>query len=131
MTPQRQANVDQALGMLAELATGQLNRSRFVEDASWWSNMGQSFSLDAFQGLLDMLHAATIGGLVTQAGQIIAQDDLVVIEATSDVPLVSGGRYANRYLFLIHFDGGLIRQVREYNDTAHVIQSFGLGSELD
>jgi len=125
----QQANVDQALAMLVDLATGKLDRNRFSSDATWWSNTGQSFSLDAFQQLLDVLHAATIGGIVTKTGLIIAQADSVVIEGTSDVPLTSGRRYTNRYLFLIHVRHGRISEVREYNDTAHVFDVFNLGSQ--
>lgn len=115
--------------MLDDLVTGKLDRGRFSRDATWWSNTGKSFSLDAFQQLLDVLHAATVSGIVTKIGLIIAEEDTVVIEGTSDVPLRSGGRYANRYLFLIHLRQGRISEVREYNDTAHVFDVFDLGSQ--
>jgi ketosteroid isomerase-like protein len=119
-------NATRALAMLRELASGALDRERFTADASWWSNSGQSFSLDAFLEILAHLHGATIGGIVIDTGLIIADGDAVMIEATSDVPLVDGGRYANRYLFLIHFRDGRIREVREYNDTAHLKEAFKL-----
>ncbi|HEX7742988.1 MAG TPA: nuclear transport factor 2 family protein [Sphingobium sp.] len=121
------ANGERALAMLRELATGTLTRANFTLDARWWAVTGQSFPLAQFLEILAMLHQQTVGGIVIDTGLVIDKDDAVVIEATSNVPLVDGGRYANRYLFLIHFDGGLIREVREYNDSAHVAEAFHLG----
>ena len=119
-------NAAAALATLAQLATGTLSRERFTSDATWWSVTGTTFPLDDFLAILGELHQQTIGGIVLDTGLVIEQGDAVVIEATSDVPLVGGGRYANRYLFLIHFRACLIRQVREYNDSAHVNAAFGL-----
>lgn len=121
------ANTDRALKMLGDLASGTLDTADFTADASWWSVTGQSFSLAQFLDILAMLHEQTVGGIAVDTGLVIDNGDQVVIEATSNVPLVNGGRYANRYLFLIHFAGGLIREVREYNDSAHVAEAFSLG----
>jgi ketosteroid isomerase-like protein len=120
-------NASSALAMLGELASGTLDRSRFAPDASWWAVTGQRFALSDFLAILAVLHEQTIGGIVIETGLVIAQGEHVVVEGVSDVPLTNGGRYANRYLFLISFVGGLIREVREYNDSAHVAAAFDLG----
>ena len=117
-----------ALDMLRELASGSLDTTRFTADARWWAVTGQTFPLAEFLSILGMLHARTIGGIVIDTSLVIADGDHVVIEGTSDVPLVGGGVYANRYLFLIRFRGDLIEEVREYNDNAHVVEAFGLAS---
>ena len=41
--------------------------------------------------------------------------------------LVDGRVYANHYIFLFHFSGEAIREVREYSDSAHVNATFDLG----
>lgn len=120
-------NARTALVMLGELASGSLDRARFTPDASWWAVSGQSYPLEDFLAILTVLHQRTIGGIVIETGLVIADGDHVVIEGTSDVPLTDGKRYANRYLFLIHFRDGLIREVKEYNDSAHLHEAFGLG----
>jgi ketosteroid isomerase-like protein len=120
-------NATTALDMLKELATGSLDKARFTPDANWWAVTGESFPLDTFLEILAVLHAKTIGGIAIDTGLVMADGDFVVIEGTSNVPLIGGGFYANRYLFLIHFRGSAIREVREYNDHAHVVEAFGLG----
>lgn len=120
-------NAASAIAVLRELAAGSLSRTRFTPDATWWAVTGQHFPLEEFLAILAVLHDQTVGGIVIDIGLVIDNGAQVVIEATSDVPLVGGGRYANRYLFLIHFRDGLIREVREYNDSAHVAAAFGLG----
>ncbi|WP_218647463.1 nuclear transport factor 2 family protein [Sphingobium lactosutens] len=119
-------NVERALGVLRELASGAIDKSSFTPDATWWSVTGQHFPMEQFLAILAMLHERTIGGIVIDTGLVIDNGEQVVVEATSDVPLVDGGRYANRYLFLIHFRDGLIREVREYNDSAHLMAAFKL-----
>lgn len=123
------ANVERALGVLRDVAGGAVDRSSFAPDARWWSVTGQSFSIKEFLAILSMLHARTIGGIVIDTGLVIDNGDQVIVEGTSDVPLIDGGRYANRYLFLIHFHDGLIREVREYNDSAHLAAVFKLDTQ--
>lgn len=61
-------------------------------------------------------------------GLVIAQGDSVMVEATSHAVLANGRVYHNRYIFLFHFTGDLIREVREYSDSAHVNATFDLGN---
>jgi ketosteroid isomerase-like protein len=118
-----------ALEVVAQLATGMLDRALFTDDATWWSNTGQTFSLEEFLGILAALHPATVSGIKIDTGLVVENDDTVIVEATSNVPLVNGAVYSNRYIFLVHFSAGRIREVKEYNDTAHLQECFAFLSE--
>lgn len=52
------------------------------------------------------------------ATRILAEGDVVVVEAQGNVTLHSGKTYDNRYCFVIEMAGGKMREVREYFDTA-------------
>jgi len=80
-----------------------------------------------FAALLADLHGRTENGIAITPGLILAQDDYVMIEATSAARLTNGRIYDNRYIFLFHFAGEAIREVREYSDSAHVNAVFDLG----
>ncbi|WP_221793009.1 nuclear transport factor 2 family protein [Aquisediminimonas sediminicola] len=125
MTAQQQEN---ALTLLAKIQTGSIADAPFTEDAIWWWNGGLSFPIAAFDALLGQLHAQTLEGIAIIPGLIMTQGDSLMIEATSASGLKNGKQYNNRYIFLIHFDGDRIREVREYSDTAHVIATFDMGA---
>ncbi len=117
-----------ALALLTSIGTGSVAGMPFTEDASWWSNADLAFPIETFEALLGRLHSETVAGIHVTPGLVIEQGDHMVVEATSESQLRKGGRYANRYLFLIHFSGDKIREVREYSDTAHAFASFDLGA---
>ncbi len=119
--------VTSALALLASLRSGALDPARLTADFSWWWNRDLAFPLAAFNDVLGGLHATTVSGVAVSPGLVLAEGETVMIEATSHAPLKDGRIYANRYVFVIHFTGELIREVREYSDTALVIEMFGLG----
>lgn len=55
---------------------------------------------------------------INTAQHIFADGDHVIVELTGSVPLKAGGRYENRYCFVIRMDGGKMVEIREYFDTA-------------
>ena len=117
----------QALALLAGLRTGKVDRGAVTGDFSWWWNRDLAFDYDTFAEVLGGLHAATVDGITVTPGLVVAEGETVMVEATSQAPLKDGRVYANRYVFVIHFTGDLVREVREYSDTALVIEMFGLG----
>lgn len=125
MTAQHQ---EKALALLAKIKAGSIADAPFTADAIWWWNGGLSFPVAEFNALLGQLHAQTLEGIAIIPGLIMTQGDSLIIEATSAATLKNGKQYANRYIFLIHFDGDRIREVREYSDTAHVIATFDMGT---
>jgi ketosteroid isomerase-like protein len=55
---------------------------------------------------------------INTATNILADGDYVVVEILGAVALKAGGRYENRYCFVIRMAGGKMAEVREYFDTA-------------
>lgn len=123
MTESQQAT---ALTILAEIANGRVPPERFRPDAHWWWNGGLDVPVTAFNALLADLHDQMAEGIVVTTGLILSNGDSIAIEATSDGALKNGKHYANRYMFVFHFDGELVREVREYSDSAHVLATFEL-----
>ncbi|MBL8649518.1 MAG: hypothetical protein JNL35_03850 [Sphingopyxis sp.] len=116
-----------ALDILAAIGTGVVPLAPFTPDARWWWNGGLDLAVAEFAALLADLHGRTEDGIAITPGLILAQDDSVMIEATSAARLTNGRIYDNRYIFLFHFAGEAIRAVREYSDSAHVNAVFDLG----
>jgi uncharacterized protein len=54
------------------------------------------------------------------ATRLIAEDDLVVVEARGRVTTVDGRPYHNRYCYVCRFEGGKVVELVEYMDTALV-----------
>ncbi|WP_179102052.1 nuclear transport factor 2 family protein [Sphingopyxis sp. KK2] len=115
-----------ALAILAAIGTGAVPVEQFTPDARWWWNGGLDLPVAEFAALIAELHMQTESGIAITPGLILAQDDSIMVEATSSARLTNGRIYDNRYIFLFHFDGDRVRTVREYSDSAHVNATFDL-----
>ncbi|MNT45879.1 hypothetical protein D3C72_1824870 [compost metagenome] len=51
---------------------------------------------------------------------IIAEGDRVVVLFSGDVPTKAGKRYNNRYCYVYRLEGGQVKTLTEYFDTALV-----------
>ena len=118
---------ERALAILRAIGTGSLPLGSFTNDAHWSWNGGLDLPIAEFAALLAELHIQTENGIAITPGLVLAQDDSVMNEATSAARLTNGRIYDNRYIFLFHFTGDAIREVREYSDSAHVNATFDLG----
>lgn len=127
MTVATKINADNALKLLADIGTGALDTALFTPDARWWWNGGLDLTVAEFAAILAQLHTQMADGVRIAPGLVLAQGDSVMVEATTKSPLKDGRIYDNRYIFLIHFSGDRIREVREYSDSAHVQATFDLG----
>lgn len=116
-----------ALAILRAIGTGSVPLDPFTGDARWWWNGGLDLPIAEFSALLAELHKQTEDGIAITPGLILPQGDSVMIEATSAARLTNGRIYDNRYIFLFHFTGDAVREVREYSDSAHVNATFDLG----
>lgn len=115
-----------ALEILDAIAQGALPLRHFTADARWWWNGGLDLTVAAFNDLLSGLHAQMEWGIVVTPGLVLQEGSSLMVEATSDGLLKNGKRYNNRYVFLFHFEGDAVREVREYSDSAHVLATFDL-----
>ncbi|NUP08952.1 MAG: nuclear transport factor 2 family protein [Polyangiaceae bacterium] len=60
-----------------------------------------------------------------QLKRSIAAGDMLVIEARGENRLLDGRRYDNTYCWVCRLEGGRLRELTEYMDTALVLRSFG------
>jgi ketosteroid isomerase-like protein len=63
--------------------------------------------------------------LVMRIKTITAEDDRVSIEAEAGLALLDGRSYANQYNIALVIGDGRVWSVREYSDTAHMLDIFG------
>jgi ketosteroid isomerase-like protein len=75
---------------------------------------------DVRERLLKPLYAQFTAPTRITATRILADGDHVVVQCHGDATTVSGERYANTYCFVIRIEGGLLRELTEYMDTALV-----------
>jgi uncharacterized protein len=79
--------------------------------------------------ILSDLHGHVRSKLVergrTIAHRIIADGDIVVVEAKGDNLTKTGVRYDNDYCLVLRFDGGKIKEVREYCDSVLTEKALG------
>ena len=64
------------------------------------------------------------GGLNMKLGTIICDGPHVAVQAECDTLAMNGRRYQQRYHFYLRFEGDLIAEGREYNDTNLVREVF-------
>ncbi len=78
----------------------------------------------AVTGFIKSLGTAFPGGLKTEIIRVYGEGDTVVMELTNRGQTAKGRQYENEYCFVLEFEGGKIRRVREYTDTAKVKEVF-------
>ena len=126
----------------------------FAPDATWWTDSGRDrrrgrlyargdiAANGPFHGVVpiaDKLAAmrARVGSgayaspaIAVTPRRVIADDELVAVEATGEALLGDGARYQNRYLWVADVGADGIRQLREYCDTLHVAELMGYDAWL-
>ncbi|MGH9008390.1 MAG: nuclear transport factor 2 family protein [Acidimicrobiia bacterium] len=97
-----------------------------------WTILGSTAWSRTYQGkaaVMEDLLAPVFAKFATQlritASRLVAEDDIVVVEARGDVTTTSGDRYDNTYCFVCRFDDGRICEITEYMDTDLVRQVLG------
>jgi ketosteroid isomerase-like protein len=78
----------------------------------------------AVTGFFKSLSAAFPGGMKTEIRRVYGEGDTVVMELTNRGQTAKQRQYENEYCFVLEFEGGKIRRVREYTDTAKVKEIF-------
>ncbi len=75
--------------------------------------------------LLGPLRQRIAGLLTLKAGRLIAEGELVVVEARGNATTTDGVPYNNTYCFIFRLEDGRIREITEYVDTQLVMNAFG------
>jgi len=64
-------------------------------------------------------------GLKITISGVVAEGNKAAIECSSHGTLKNGVEYNNKYHFLFIVDDGIISEMKEYNDTKHVLDVWG------
>jgi len=119
--------------VFAELGAG--NSKPFTDvlaDDVHWTIIGSTRWSRTFAGkaavlaeLLTPLRAQIDGRIQVTAHRFIAEDDLVVVEATGRSTTKQGEPYNNTYCWIYRLANGKVRELTEYLDTALVEAALG------
>jgi uncharacterized protein len=102
-----------------------------AEDVTWrWMGVGKwSRTFEGKQIVVDKLFGGAAETLSPSSSVevhcIHADGDSVVVEHSGRNELPDGRRYDNNYCWVFRFEGGSIKEVREYMDTQLVTETFG------
>lgn len=119
--------------VFAELAKG--NSQPFVE--SWaddfcWNVIGTTKWSRSYRGkqavldeLMKPLFSQFADRYTNTAHRFIAEDDYVVVECRGHVTTQAGKTYNNTYCYVIRLEGGKLRELTDYLDTALVEAALG------
>ncbi len=110
-------------------------RALFTEDAAWLpqqKNMpgageyrGRDVVLDTFLIPIRQLFAGT--DPQNEILSIAANGSTVLLETHGTGTLADGRPYDNRYAWGFEIRGGQVAEVREYMDSAYIVDLFGMG----
>jgi uncharacterized protein len=105
---------------------GQAFVDSLADDASWKLEGSTAWSR-TYRGkkaireeLLDPLFAQFAAPYRSSTERVIAEGDRVVVLFSGDVPTKAGKRYNNRYCYVYQLEGGKVKELTEYFDTALV-----------
>lgn len=117
--------------VFAELANG--NGEPFMDvlaDEARWTVIGSSPWSGTYEGkqaiirdLIRPLFRQFADRYTARATRIIAEDDVVVVEARGQVNTKSGKPYNQSYCYVFQLSGGKVRELTEYQDTDLVNQA--------
>lgn len=102
-----------------------------ADDIKWtWMGTGQwsktfNGKKSVVDDLLKPLESMLIEPSKVFAENIVAQGHYVVVEARRQATLRNGKSYNNKYCWVCNINDGKVQEVREYMDTALVIETFG------
>lgn len=106
-----------------EIGDGRLFFESMADDFRWivpgtikWSRTYEGKEAIANE-LMRPLQRKIDGPLKTKALRIIADGDLVAVEARGDNLTKAGQAYCNTYCFVFRLEGGKLKEVTEYQDT--------------
>ena len=119
--------------VFAELAKG--NGAPFLDsfaDDVRWTIVGRTKWSRTYHGKKDvidkifgMIRQRIEGQVNVHARRFVAEEDIVVVEATGEATTRTGKPYNNDYCWIFRLDGGKVREITEYLDTELVTQVFG------
>ena len=116
----------------ATFSTGNVDNilDGLTDDATWWvsGKIDGMSGTNSKQQLGNLLRAVAPmykhGALRITPSSMIAEGNLVAVEAESFAELTSDRIYNNQYHFLVEVAGDKVRRMKEYSDTHHMLETF-------
>lgn len=121
-----EANKSRAVAFMLDFArTGNVDRSRFADDATWWTLSTGFLPIDLYAKRAGQMAATRYAGPGRfEIEDVMAEGDRVVVEGKGHQPLREGGSYENTYLWLFCFRQDKIASVKVFFDTALAMRTF-------
>lgn len=91
---------------------------RYWHGGEWQDRAGYLAVAERLAGLVQ-------GEFTMKVGAVIAEGDLVVMEAETGMYLRNGEHYSNFYVNFLQFRDGRILRLKGHNDTLHAFRNFG------
>ena len=117
--------------IFAELSQG--NSNLFVEsmdDNFQWTVTGHTKWSKTYAGkpavlkeLMGALQTALVGRICVTAHRLVAEGDIVVVEAKGSNTTKAGKPYNNAYCFVFRVADGKLQEMTEYMDTQLVVEA--------
>ncbi len=107
-----------------EQGDGRLFVEHLAEDATMTVTGAYSWSRThhekeaILRDLYGYVASVTTGDRRTVPLRILADEDWVVVEARGEMTATSGEPYRNHYCLMYRLEGGMIREMKEYQDSA-------------
>jgi ketosteroid isomerase-like protein len=110
------ANADTARRIIEQIPTGEIDSGLLHPQFRVWTISSGDLSADRYLGLMKRFAGLFAPPVTITVTGVTDGGDRVAIEATSHGTLSDGHSYRNSYHFLLAFDDGLVREIREYLD---------------
>lgn len=115
-----EANKQSARRFAEQVSSGRIDPALLADDFVHWSAMGGELSGEALCGAMDHVVAVFVEPFKIHVDRIIAEDNIVAMEAHSVGELKNGASYRNKYHFMFEFaPDGRIRRINEHMDSKH------------
>jgi uncharacterized protein len=122
-----EANKKVALDYFACITTGRLDDGLklLADDVTQWIQGSQRTMTKAdIRRLLTFELGTFKGDPVFKVNGTTSEGNRVAIECELDAPLTNGKRYQNKYHVLVEVEGGKLKRIMEYTDTAAAQRAF-------
>jgi len=110
------SNEDLARTIIASIGAGTIDADLLHPAFHAWTNASGDFARGAYLGALRRFAALFDKPLIIEITGITDGGDRIAVEAVSQGALPGGRSYRNTYHFLLRFDEGRLREIREYLD---------------
>jgi ketosteroid isomerase-like protein len=110
------SNIGNAQRVIEMVPSGAIDAEVLHPEFRAWTISSGDLSAERYLGALKLFADLFTPPLTMTVTGVTDGGDRVAIEAESHGTLANGATYRNSYHFLLTFDGGLIREMREYLD---------------